>query len=154
VLGQVAIAGALVTAVPATLDVVGDVTSVVFGLITIGLGAVWLLLAERRVWYEVGSARVVGCLLAVVGAQIPVESEHAWVGYVATVLVAGAGFAMYVGRRAWPYLAVGVAGLTLAVPEALFDWTKGSMGSAGVLLVAGVALLGAALLGLRLRQVH
>ncbi|HEX6485476.1 MAG TPA: hypothetical protein VF012_02095, partial [Nocardioidaceae bacterium] len=51
-----------------------------------------------------------------------------------------------------PYLAVGVVGVTLAVPEALLDWTEGSLGTAGVLLVAGVTLLGASLLGLRLRK--
>ena len=60
------------------------------------------------------------------------------------------GFAVYVAKRAWPYLLAGVAGVTLAVPEALLDWTEGSLGTAGVLLVAGVTLLGASLLGLRL----
>ena len=65
-------------------------------------------------------------------------------------VVAAVGFAVYIVRRAWPYLLAGVAGLTLAVPEALLDWTEGSLGTAGVRLVAGVTLLGASWLGLRL----
>jgi uncharacterized membrane protein len=151
-LGQVVLAAAVVMGVPATLDTVGDVDATGYGLVTLGCGLVWLLLAERGVWREIESARAVGALLAVVGAQIPVGSEHSWVGYLATLLVAAAGFAMYVARRSWPYLAAGVAGLTLAVPEAVVDWTEGSLGPAGVLLVAGVSLLGASLIGLRLRH--
>ncbi|HWL97180.1 MAG TPA: hypothetical protein VNP20_07520, partial [Nocardioidaceae bacterium] len=54
--------------------------------------------------------------------------------------------------RAVPYLGAAVAALTLAVPEALLDWTDGSLGPVGVLLVSGVTLLVAGLLGLRLRK--
>ena len=45
-----------------------------------------------------------------------------------------------------------VAAITLVVPEALLDWTDGSLGTAGMLLATGVTLLVASLLGLRLRQ--
>ena len=69
-----------------------------------------------------------------------------------TSAVAVAGFAGYLATRAWPHLAVGVIGLTLVVPEAMHDLFGQSLGAAGVLLVAGVTLLGAALLGLRLRH--
>lgn len=152
-LGQAAIAVGAAYAIPFTLDSIGDVDEVALGMVFLAVGLVWLALAEREVWYEVLGARVIGSAFVLVGAQIPVfGSDHEWVGYLATILVAGAGFAMYVARRAWPYLAVGVAGVTLAVPEALLDWTEGSLGTAGVLLVAGVTLLGASLLGLRLRK--
>jgi hypothetical protein len=59
---------------------------------------------------------------------------------------------VFMARPSWPYLAVGVIGVTLAVPEALLDWTEGSVGAAGVLLVSGATLLAASLLGLRLRR--
>ena len=72
--------------------------------------------------------------------------------YVATAVVGAVSFWVYVVTRAWPYLAAGVVGVTLAVPEALSDWFDGALGAAGVLLATGVTLLLAALAGLRLRQ--
>lgn len=153
-LGQLAVAAGSAYAIPFTLDslTTGEMPQIPLGLAFLGLGLVWLLLTERGIWQELLAGRVVGSLFAVVGAQIPVGSDQEWVGYLLTLLVAVAGFAMYVRMRAWPYLAVGVVGVTLAVPEALLDWTEGSLGTAGVLLVAGVTLLGASLVGLRLRK--
>jgi MFS family permease len=150
--GQAAVAVGLAYAVPLTLASVAEIEPIPLGLGYLAVGVLWLVLAERRVWREMVPARIIGAIFVVVGAQIPVTSDLAWLGYLLTLLVAVAGFAMYVVRRAWPYLAVGVVGVTLAVPEALLDWTEGSLGTAGVLLVAGVTLLGASLLGLRLRQ--
>jgi MFS family permease len=151
-LGQAAVAVGAAYAVPLTFASVAEIEPIPLGLGYLAVGLVWLLLAEKQVWREMVPGRIIGALFVVVGAQIPITAEQAWVGYLLTLLVAVAGFAMYVGRRAWPYLAVGVVGVTLVVPEALLDWTEGSLGTAGVLLVAGVTLLGASLLGLRLRQ--
>lgn len=153
VVGQVAIAGGLFALVPTTLEYLDTFEPVLFGLLVLAIGVVWLLLAERGAWREVASARVVGCVLAVAGAQIPAfDYDSRWVGYVALFAVAIAAFGAYVARRAWPYLAAGVVALTLAVPEALTDWTDNTLGPAGVLLVAGLTLLGASLVGLRLRK--
>ncbi|HEX6248569.1 MAG TPA: hypothetical protein VFZ64_11915 [Nocardioidaceae bacterium] len=151
-LGQLAVALGAAYAVPFALGVAEVEDPIVIGIVVLVVGAVWLVLAERGAWHELVPARVIGSLFVLVGAQIPIGSDQPWVAYLLTILVAGVGFAMYVGRRAWPYLAVGVVGVTLAVPEALMDWTEGSLGTAGVLLVAGVTLLGASLLGLRLRK--
>jgi hypothetical protein len=133
-------------------DEFGGPDPAALGILLLVVGAVWLVLVEREVWRELATGRVLGAGIVLLGAQMPVGSDHAWVGYLATAVVAGAGFALYVVRPAWPYLALGVAGVTLVVPEALLDWTEGSLGSSGVLLVAGVTLLGASLLGLRLRR--
>lgn len=153
VVGQIMMAGSAFAAVPFALDLAGDINQVAYGLVVLALGLIWLLLAERGIWREVASGRVIGAVLAVMGAQMPLfGGEHAWVAYLATAAVAAAGFAMYVARPAWPYLAVGVVGVTLAVPEALLDWTDGTLGSAGVLLIAGITLLVACLAGLRLRK--
>lgn len=161
ILGQAVVAAGAVFSVPQALEVLGikepiewgGPNAIVFGAVVLAIGLAWLALAERDVWREVASARVIGCGISLAGAQIPLGSAHySWVAYVLTALVAVAGFAVYVARQAWPYLAVGVLGLTLVVPEALLDWFEGAMGPAGVLLVAGVTLLGASLLGLRLRQ--
>ena len=153
VVGQLGTAVGAFMAVPWALDVVADVEPVAFGLIVLGLGIGWLNLAEGGVWREVASARVIGCVLALVGAQIPVfDYEHRWLAYVTMAVVAAAAFAAYVVRPSWPYLTAGVIGVTVSVPEALLDWTDGSLGAAGGLLVAGATLLAASLLGLRLRQ--
>lgn len=154
VVGQLGAAVGAFLVVPWALDVVvGDIDSVAFGMLVLALGIGWLALAERTLWREVASARVIGCFLALLGAQIPVfDYDHPWVGYAATAVVAGAAFAAYVVRPSWPYLATGVIGVTLAVPEALLDWTQGSLGAAGGLLISGGTLLGASLLGLRLRK--
>ncbi len=155
VVGQAGVAFGAFMLVPLSLQYLGgtDLRVATFGLIVLALGAGWLLLAEKGAWREVASGRVIGCLLAVAGAQITVlDQELRWVGYLALLLVAVAGFAVYVVRRAWPYLATGVVATTLVVPEALTDLTDDALGPAGVLLAAGVTLLGASLLGLRIRH--
>jgi hypothetical protein len=153
VLGQVVTAAGAFLTVPSTLDRVGDVEPVAFGLVVLAIGVAWLLLAEAGWWREVAAGRVIGCVLAVAGAQIPVvDYDNRWVGYVALAVVAAAAFGGYVLRPSWPYLATGVVAVTLAVPQALLDWTDDGLGPAGVLLATGVTLIGASLLGLRLRQ--
>jgi hypothetical protein len=151
--GQAGAAVAAFVAIPAAVDLVGVADdSVAMGLAVLALGLLWLALAEAGAWHEVESGRVLAGVLAVLGAQLPVFGDQSWVGYVATAAVGVGAFGGYVVRPAWPYLATGVVALTLAVPEALTDWTEGSLGPAGVLLATGVTLLVAALLGLRLRQ--
>lgn len=155
VVGQLGAAAAAVTMLPSGLGALNsDSQSIVpLAVAVLGLGGLWLLAAERRWWHERDAARVVGCVLALVGAQMPVlAGDEAWVGYLLTSAVALAAFGGYLASRAWPHLATGVVGLTLVVPEALHDLYGESLGAAGVLLAAGVTLLVAALLGLRLRH--
>lgn len=155
VVGQLGAAVAAVTMVPSGLGAMdSDSSSVVpLALGLLALGGLWLLAAERRWWHEVQAARVVGCALALFGAQLPVMAQdEVWVGYLLTSAVALGAFGGYIVSRAWAHLATGVAGATLVVPEALHDFFGESLGAAGVLLVAGVTLLGASLLGLRLRH--
>ena len=151
--GQVVVAVGAVVLMPSALELAGVSSAVVTGLVLVAVGVGLLVLAELGVWRPLPTAQVIGCIIAFAGAQIPVAgSEHPWVGYVVTALLAAGAFATYVVRRAWPYLVLGVLTTTVVVPEALTDWTGGSLGAAGALLVAGVALLGASLAGLRLRK--
>jgi hypothetical protein len=154
VVGQVGMAVAAFVMVPSGLDAFASVTGLAMGGLVLALGVGWLALVERGVLTEDTSGRVIGSVLVLVGAQMPVLEPESpeWVGYLVTAVVAAAAFGMYVLRLAWPYLALGVVAVTVVVPEALFHWTRGSLGSAGVLLVAGLTLLVAALLGLRLRH--
>ncbi|GGB71125.1 hypothetical protein N798_06820 [Knoellia flava TL1] len=115
-------------------------------------GVVWLVLAERDRWREGLAARLVGVGFLFAGAQAQLASDTRWVGYVLTFAVGVAAFLLHLTRRAWPYLVLGVAGVTVAVPEALIDWTEGTLGTAVALLGAGLALLLSGLLALRLRR--
>ncbi|MGZ5416098.1 MAG: hypothetical protein ACXWDI_02870 [Nocardioides sp.] len=152
--GQLGTAVALFVMVPTGLGALGsdDPSTLTFGLIVLAIGAAWVVAAERGLWLETLSARLIGCTLAVIGAQVAVFGDQSWVGYLATAAVGAIAFWLYVGSRAWPYLATGVVAVTLAVPEALDDWFGDSVPAAGLLLAAGVTLLAAALLGFRLRQ--
>lgn len=151
--GQLGAAAAAFMLVPAALAwVTEDFSEVLFGGIILGLGTLWVIAAETGAWREAQPARIIGLSLALVGAQIPAFGDEVAWAYTLTGAVAVLAFAGYLTRRAWPYLAAGVVGLTVAVPEALFDLTGESLGAAGVLLATGLTLLVAALLGLRLRQ--
>ncbi|MDT0214631.1 hypothetical protein Q9R29_12110 [Rothia sp. ARF10] len=121
-----------------------------FGLLTAGVA--WFVLAERGLWREVLTGRLVGVGFLLAGAQGQLASQTRWVGYVLTFAVGIIGFLLHLTRRAWPYLLLGVVGVTVAVPEALLDWTEGTLGTAVALLGAGIALLLSGLLALRLRR--
>ncbi len=122
------------------------------GILLFLLGAVWLGLTEMGVFRELMVARALGVTTALVGAQVPVmDGSHSWLGYALTVLVAVVGIAVYLGRVEWPYLAGAVIAVTLVVPEAVSDWTEGSLGAVGGVLVAGVTLLVASYAGYRVR---
>lgn len=155
VVGQLGAAVAAFTTLPSGLGALNsDSQSIVpLALAVLALAALWMVAAERRWWREGDAARVVGCVLALVGAQMPVAGgDDAWVGYLLTAAVALAAFGGYLASRSWAHLATGVVGVTLVVPEALHDLYGESLGAAGILLAAGVTLLVAALLGLRLRR--
>ncbi|MGH3509816.1 MAG: hypothetical protein ACRDPI_06245, partial [Nocardioidaceae bacterium] len=151
VLAQLAIAAAAMVVVASGVSAVADDGTTAVGLLYLALGLAWLGMAETGTWREPAAGRVLGCILAVVGAQLP-GLQSAPLGYVLTGMAAVVAFGIYAVRPKWPYLAAGVVGLTLAVPEALHDLVPGSMGAAGALLMAGVTLLLASLLGLRLRK--
>ena len=123
------------------------------GLTILVAGAAWVLVAEAGGWNERLAGRAIGAGLALLGAQTTVlEGSQNNVGYALMLTVAIAAFALYMRTVAWPYLVVGVAGITLVVPEAVIDWTGDSLGPAGGVLIAGLTLLGASLAGFRMRQ--
>lgn len=145
--GVMTMAGNLVSGIDVGSE--GDTVGVVF----VGVGVVWLVLTELGVFREVTIARTLGVAVTLFGAQSPaIDGTHAWLGYALTVLVAVVGIAIYLGKVAWPYLAAAVVAVTLVVPEAVSDWTEGSLGAVGGVLVAGVTLLVASFAGYRLRE--
>jgi hypothetical protein len=148
-LGLLLIAIATVTLLPLLADLAGSPGgSLSVGVAEVAAAVGWLVLAERGLFREALVATVVGCAWALGGAQaVLLDTSHDWVGYLLTALVAAAGFGVYLLRLAWPYVAVGVAGITLVVPEVVTHQTSGTLGPAGAVLLAGLALLGGALAG-------
>lgn len=124
------------------------------GLALYAVGALWLTLAEGGLWTERQAARGLGLAVALLGAQTTMGQGDRWIAYALTSVLAVAGFAVYMGNRAWPYLAAGVVGFTVVVPEIVLDVTDGSsLGTGLALLAAGGTLLGASLVGVRLHRV-
>jgi hypothetical protein len=150
--GLVGIMVGAVTAVMTLVDGMDSFEGDAVGVALFLLALVWLGLTEAHWFREPTVARSLGVSLAVVGAQVPVmDGTHAWLGYLLTLVVVVGGIALYLGRLAWPYLAAAVIGVTLVVPEAVADWTDGSLGVVGGVLVAGITLLAASFAGYRLR---
>jgi hypothetical protein len=136
------------------IDEVADGTQmVVSGLAVIALGIVWAALARLDVLVEPYAGLGIGAATALLGAQlILTDGEYRMLSYALTAAVAAACFVGFVKVRNWLVLATGVVAVVLVVPEALNDWTDGSMGSASALLLTGVLLLAGSALGLRLRR--
>jgi MFS family permease len=151
--GQVAVGFGLLTAF---LNITADwsaswVLVKAATLILFGVG--WLALAERRWWHEPETARLVGGGLLLIGAEVPVFEAH-WRGaaYLLLAVIGAAAFAVYLRVRAWPYLGIGVVGLTLAATEAAVDYLPSGTGAAAGLLVAGAMLLVTSLVAMRLHR--
>ncbi|MFN8097962.1 MAG: hypothetical protein U0Q21_06700 [Dermatophilaceae bacterium] len=151
--GQVAVGFGLVTAyLNGTADWSHGLALVKAAiLVLIGIG--WVVLGEAGWWHESQTARMVGGTLTLFGAQVPVFEDH-WRGaaYVVLAVVGAAAFGVYLRVRAWPYLGIGVVGLTLAATEAAVDYLPSATGAATGLLVAGAMLLATSLLAMRLHR--
>jgi len=143
------LAGAVLTG--AITDVAGLESSRAYGVAYVAYGAVWAAAALQGWIREQSLGLAVAAAAALVGAQLPVSAAPGW-GYLLTSGVALACLAGYLVRRSWVLIAAGAVGVTLVVPEAVFDWTNGALGGAGILLVAGLSLLTASMLGLRLHR--
>ncbi len=151
-LGQLAILGGVITVVSVLTDQIGDNEGIWIGTELLVIGLIWLAMAEARWFRELTIARALGVAVTLFGAQFPViAGEAAWYGYLLTAGVVVLGVLLYLGRTGWPYLAAAVVGITLVVPEAVSDWTGGSLGVVGGVLLAGVTLLAASFAGYRLR---
>jgi hypothetical protein len=123
------------------------------GLSMIALGLAWTVVVVLRLVPSRQLGVAVGTGLALVGAQLPTgaDSTVAW-AYVLTFALAVGCFLGYRFLRSVVLLVAGVVGVTVAVPEAVNDWTGGAVGGAAVLVLAGSVLIVASGLGLRMRR--
>lgn len=136
-------------------DFVGD-TPLRLGLTLLAVAVLWAalalsgLLAGQR---HRTAALVVAGLIGLLGAQLVLGDSAAsdW-AYALTLLVAVGCVGAYALDRSILLLAVGVVGVTLAVAEAVADWTDGAAGGAAAVLVAGAVLLLGSGVALRLHR--
>lgn len=152
--GQLGMWLASIALVTSLVSEIGDDPAMpAYAVALVALGVAWVALGLTRVVREREVALTTGATIALIGAQLPVLSgDHPGAAYALTSLVAVAGFTGYLRTRSWAVLGAGVLATTLVVPEALSDWTGGSLSAAGSLLIAGLTLLGASAAGLRLRR--
>ncbi|WP_436498309.1 DUF2157 domain-containing protein [Actinokineospora sp. HUAS TT18] len=115
------------------------------------LGVAWGALTAAQVVRPLWAGLTVAASIALIGAQQPLGTTGlaAW-AYGLTVGVAALCFAVYPAVRSAVLPAAGVLGVTVAVPEAIWDWTDGSVGGAASVLIAGAVLLAVGGLSLRL----
>ena len=73
-------------------------------------------------------------------------------GYVLLGLLAVAGLVGYVRTHYVGVLSVGVIALATVVPRAAIDYTNGALGASGAVLLIGLSIVGASLVGVRLRS--
>lgn len=124
-----------------------------YAVALLAVAGAWCAAAVTGVLREREAGLALGASLGLFAAQLPVlGSGHEGLGYAFTAGVAVAGYGGFLVTRSWAVLGVGVVATTLVVPEALYDWTDGSVSAAGVLLAAGLTLIGASAAGLRLRR--
>lgn len=131
----------------------GDDEAIGVGIAVFTVGVAWVILTEVGRFDQRTIARTLGAVVVVFGAQVTsFTDDTSWLGYLMSAVVVGAGVWLYLTRQDWPYLGAAVVAVTLVVPEAVSDWTNGSLGVVGGVLLAGVTLLVASLGGYRLRR--
>ncbi|WP_186763436.1 DUF2157 domain-containing protein [Lentzea tibetensis] len=130
-----------------------DGTSLTVGLALFVLGTAWIGITLSGLVPQRQLGLAVGATIALIGAQLPITDNDtaAW-AYGLTAIAAVGSFATYLREHSLVLLVAGVVATTLVVPEAVWDWTDGTVSGGGLVLVAGVVLLAASGLGMRLRK--
>ncbi|MDQ1295141.1 MAG: hypothetical protein QG608_3026 [Actinomycetota bacterium] len=131
----------LTTAVPLT------------GFAVLSLGGLWMFLGRSGVLRQRDPALGLGAAIALLGGQHCLSrQEWRWWAYLLTAAVALGTLILYRVERAGVLLVVGIAGLSIVIPELVLELTDGLRAAALVLLFLGAGLLTAAGLGLRRRR--
>jgi hypothetical protein len=139
------------TVVELTNRVSGSTTDhAAWGFVTAGL--VWVVLATWGVLDERTLGGVFGAATAYTGGELLAVDRGEVVGYVVVGLVAVAGLIGYLRTRRAPILVVGVVALATVVPEAVSHYAGGTIQAGGTLLVTGLSIVSASMLGLLLHR--
>ncbi|SHL32062.1 Predicted membrane protein [Pseudonocardia thermophila] len=114
-----------------------------------GVGLAWMLLGWGRVVGPRAAAYVCGSVPVIVGATVVADS-----GWGATLAIASAALLVVGGvlERDLVLLGVGAVATLIVVPRVVADWFPDALAVAFVLLVLGIALVGAGLFVARRRR--
>jgi hypothetical protein len=115
-------------------------------------GVLWVGLVAVHVLSERTLGVVVGAVLVFFGGEGLVLGGFPDFGHPVVGLVALAGIAGYLWTRRVAVLVVGVVALATVVPQAGTHYTGGTLEAGGVLLVTGLSIIGASVLGLLLHR--
>lgn len=116
-------------------------------------GAAWAVLAAAGALSERTLGMALGGAMVYIGGEgLTFQDSPAEAGYTVVGLLVLAALAGYLRTRVVAVLAVGVIALASIVPQMITDYTDGALGAAGALLVSGLSIVGASVLGLRLRH--
>ncbi len=140
-------------AVSVTLVDLADAEALGTGLALVAAGVVWIVLSFASLIAPRALGLLIGGALAIIGGQVPLfgSAPSVW-GYGLTGATAAACFLFYRSTRATVMLFGAVVGVTIAVPELVYDVTDGGLSPAVIVLITGVVLVLASLLALRLRS--
>ena len=115
-----------------------------------GLLAVLGVLDERQLgMFAAGALFFVAAEVFVVGSG---RSGVTGAGYLMLAALAAVGMYGYIRTRYVAVLAVGVVALATVIPQAVIDYTNGALGAGGALLLVGLSIVGASVVGMRLRS--
>jgi hypothetical protein len=122
------------------------------GLLLVFAAAGWALLAKLRLVEEQALAIAVAGVMAFVGGEIVATSDYEGLGYLLLGLLSVLGLVGYIRTRELSALGVGAGTLAVVVPQVVIDYTEGSLGAAGGLLVSGLSVVAVSVLAARLRH--
>jgi hypothetical protein len=124
----------------------------VVGMTLVIAGVGWLLLGLYGLIEERTLAIETAGVMAFIGGEFAATSDVEGLGYALLGLLAVAGLTGYVRTHELSTLGVGAVALAVVVPEAVTDYTEGSLGAAGGLLVSGLSVVAVSVLAARLRR--
>lgn len=166
----VAVAGyALLSTVPGVLAIAATAITVTAGILEfpefsprsygmvayVGLGLLFGLAATVRLIKPRRIGLALGAAIAIVGAHLGglEGADRAWT-YGLTFLIGLCCFVSYWLDRATVLLVFGVIATSIAIPEAVTDWTDDALSGPAILLVSGTVLVAVSGLGLWLRTLR
>jgi hypothetical protein len=149
---HLATASALAWAAIALIDPWSGADLWVDGAVLVAIGVIWAALTVFGGIHERNLGIAVAGALAFIGAEAMVDGDTTWLGYLLLATLAVIGLAEYLRSRLISALGVGTVALAVVVPQAVIDYTEGSLGAGGALLVVGLTIVGVSVLGMRLHQ--
>jgi hypothetical protein len=150
----VVLAGLTVGAVISTMaELAADRGDFWLGVAFLTAGVAWGPIAAIGLIRPVPLGLSFASVFSILGAQLLFIDEGAdWPAYAATAAIGALSLAAYPRLRQTVLVVAAVVAVTLAVPEALYDWSDGRLQVAYVVLIGGAVLVAASVSAMRWRR--